>query len=99
MIHKRVYVAGPMSGIEDFNRPVFNAAAAHLRANGYAVVNPAENGLPDDAPWSEHMRRDIADLMTCGAIFMLPGWSRSTGATLEHAIATRLGMTIAGAEE
>ena len=30
-------------------------------------------------------------------IFMLPGWSRSTGATAERALAIALGLTIVGA--
>lgn len=40
---QKVYVAGPMRGIEDFNFPAFDAAAYELRkAGGYFVFNPAE---------------------------------------------------------
>lgn len=39
---KRIYVAGPMRGIPEFNFPAFNAAAANLRAEGWTVFNPAE---------------------------------------------------------
>lgn len=38
----KVYLAGPMRGIKDFNFPAFFAAADELRANGYEVFNPAE---------------------------------------------------------
>ena len=42
----RVYIAGPMTGLPDFNYPAFNAAAAKLRALGLEVLNPAENPPP-----------------------------------------------------
>jgi hypothetical protein len=38
----RVYIAGPMTGIPQFNFPAFDACAAWLRGDGYDVVSPAE---------------------------------------------------------
>jgi len=91
---KPLYLAGPMSGYPEFNYPAFNAKAAELRGLGFTVCNPAENGLGADASWDEHMRADLAMLLQCDAIYLLPGWSKSRGATLEHAIALELGMAI-----
>jgi Domain of unknown function (DUF4406) len=91
---KRVYVAGPMTGLPNLNFPVFNAAAAALRACGFEVVNPAEINPDHTMPWSECMRRDIAELVTCSGIVLLPGWEKSKGATLEHHISERLGMEV-----
>lgn len=40
-----VYLAGPMSGVPNFNFPAFNRAAAILRAEGHSVFNPAERDI------------------------------------------------------
>lgn len=44
---KTLYIAGPMSGIPQFNFPAFIAAAAALRAQGYTIISPAETD-PED---------------------------------------------------
>ncbi len=43
---KRFYLAGPMTGIEQFNFPLFHEVAAKLRAQGYDIVSPAELDSP-----------------------------------------------------
>lgn len=90
----RAYIAGPMTGISLFNYPAFHAKAAELRALGWHVVNPVENGLPADARWEDHMREDIRSMMSCDTIYLLPGWKKSRGATLELHIAEKLGFAV-----
>ena len=99
---KRVYIAGPMTGLPEFNFPAFNAMAATMRAEGWHVENPAEHGHVEGAEWEDYLRYDIARLATCECIMLLPGWSKSRGARLEVHIARQLGMAISmapGAEE
>lgn len=88
------YICGPMSGMPDFNHPAFNRAAQQLRERGLTVFNPAENGLPRSAPWSQHMRADIRMLMGCDRVVTLPGHRGSKGAALEVHIARALGMPV-----
>lgn len=88
----RVYIAGPMTGLPEFNFPAFHAMAATMRAEGWHVENPAEHGHVDGAEWADYLRFDIGRLSTCEAIMLLPGWSRSRGARLEVHIAKEIGM-------
>lgn len=88
----KLYLAGPMSNLPEWNFPAFHAAAAALRADGHEVINPAELNPDTTMEWHQCMRVDIAALVTCEGIALLPGWRNSKGATLEEHIADRLGM-------
>lgn len=90
----RVYLAGPMTGLPDLNFPAFNAEAAMLRAKGLTVINPAEHGVVEGADWADYLRHDLAGLVSCERIHLLPGWSKSKGANLEVLVALMLGMEI-----
>ena len=96
---KRVYVAGPMTGIEDFNYPAFNTMADQLRAQGYEVENPADHGVVEGAQWADYMAYDLTRLGLCGMIALLPDWEKSQGARLEVLIAEQLGMTVVNAHD
>ena len=90
----RIYVAGPMTGYPELNFTAFHAAAAALRAQGHHVENPAEINADPNAQWLDCMRMDIARLVTCDAVCMLPGWEKSRGATVEHGLAVGLGFEV-----
>jgi hypothetical protein len=95
----RLYLAGPMTGFEDFNFPAFNKMAADLRARGYLVENPAEHGVVAGAEWADYMAYDLTRLGLCGQVAVLPGWENSKGARLEVHIARKLGMPVVNAHD
>lgn len=95
------YIAGPMTGLPDFNYPAFQAAAEQLRAAGVDVKSPTEvsnDQAPDnytaEKPYGYYLRRSLRMLLDCDEMVLLPGWEYSRGATLEREIAEMLGMTI-----
>jgi len=78
---KRVFIAGPMTGLKDFNRPAFFAAAEYLEGKGCIVLNPAV--LPDGLTHDGYMRITTAMLAEAQAVVFLPGWMESKGARIE----------------
>jgi hypothetical protein len=89
---RRVYISGPMTGVPLFNVPAFNLAAAHLRGFGFHVENPAES--PHCDSWQGYMRLALVQIARCDWLYMLPGWSGSKGALIEHRLAVDIGLRV-----
>lgn len=85
---KTLYIAGPMTGVPDWNYPAFNKAQAELEAAGFRVLNPARQ--PDGLTYDEYLHRAIADVFACEGIALLNGWEGSPGAKAEVALADAL---------
>ena len=90
----KIYLAGKMTGVAELNFPAFRAATCQLRLAGYEVVSPVELNPEPGKSWAECMKVDIAGLLTCEAVVLLPGWSDSKGAMIERELARDLGMWI-----
>lgn len=102
----KLYIAGPMTGLPDFNYPAFDAAAVDLAAAGYAVENPAHfedfevlTPKPDpqqgeEALYGWYLRAGLSKLVLCDAVALLPGWQFSNGARLECEVARKAGMHV-----
>ncbi|WLP18211.1 DUF4406 domain-containing protein [Klebsiella michiganensis] len=86
----KIYIAGPMTGFPEFNRPAFHDAAAALKSNGHVVLNPAT--LPDGLSQFEYMDICLVMLRCSNAIYLLQGWESSAGARVEQALAEKLNL-------
>lgn len=101
------YIAGPMSGIPEYNRPEFEKAYDHLVKQGIPpsnIFNPIDHEAsllvqsgqlsgPDAYRICLKMDLDwICDWAT--HVYMLKGWGTSKGANAEHALAVALNLTI-----
>lgn len=96
----KLYLAGPMTGIDDFNFPAFHRAATFLRSLDIEVINPAENFDGDQTlSWQTYLREAIKQVASSDGVVLLPGWELSKGATLERHIAEELGLEIHRYEE
>ena len=99
-----IYIAGPMRGHTNLNRDAFHKAERQLDTKKvYNVFNPAkwdENlgvGVEDLYEQDElrtAIRRDLNAICDCEAIYMLNGWEHSSGARLEHMLASFLGLMV-----
>lgn len=104
----KIYLAGPMTGLPDYNFPAFDQAAKHLRDLGHAVFNPAdndrENGF-DATGLAGHeaarlgfslrnaLKQDLSWICDhAEAVAVLDGWHLSKGALTETALARALGI-------
>lgn len=102
----KLYLAGPMRGIKDYNFPAFHAAATVLRGLGHEVWNPAErdekedgfNPATDEAkPMRYYMVFDLPAVLDADAVAVLPGWRKSRGARLEVHVAEQCGIPVLNA--
>ncbi|WP_233268176.1 DUF4406 domain-containing protein [Vibrio metschnikovii] len=89
---KKIYIAGPMTGLPDFNKPKFFKTEFNLRCENYTVLNPAI--LPDGLEHHEYMEICLPMVRVSDAVYMLKGWENSKGANMEHDYARDIGLEV-----
>lgn len=89
-----IYIAGPMTGLPEWNFPAFNAAAEYLKDLGFTAHNPADHGLVTGASRSDYLRYDLREISQCEGIYLLKGWTDSEGSKFEVIVAQALDMKI-----
>jgi len=84
---KKIYLSGPIT--QNNNAPYLFADAEERYQKLGIVINPLKLNK-NKTSWYNAMRKDIALLLECDIIVMLPGWTKSKGAKIEHFIAKSL---------
>lgn len=72
----------------------FGEAQKKLEAEGHEVINPLQVVNDWKCSWDVAMRKCIAAMMECEAVYVLNNYSESRGARLEIEIAGALRMKI-----
>ena len=91
----KIYISGMITSLkEDQYRRDFNEAANYITERGHEAVDPSLLGKPEHHSWDYYMRKAIAQLVECDAIYMLRSYHVSKGALLEKALAIGLEMPV-----
>ena len=90
---KTIYISGPMTGIENLNRDMFDEAESLLRECGENPINP--HNFPEQKSYEDYLLLDLEMIaMAADAIALLPGWESSPGAKKELKAALDLNLKV-----
>jgi hypothetical protein len=89
-----IYIAGPMTGLPDYNYPKFHAMERALRKAGYSmIINPADIADGETGyHYSYYIRESLKMIARADAVVFLDGWENSKGANLEFHAASLMGL-------
>lgn len=101
---ERIYLIGPITGMEDGNRPAFERAKAELNEAGHLARTPFDVVPQDDEHsklWEFCMKHSLRHILKewdyeneppAFKVGLLPGWESSEGASIEYELASSLGI-------
>lgn len=91
----KVYISGTITGTNDYMKR-FSDKEDELWGLGYSVINPAKVNafLPLSTTYEQYMEMSLLMLSMADTIYMLSGWEKSKGASLEHQYALTMGYQV-----
>jgi hypothetical protein len=98
--NKKVYISGPMTGIDKLNFHLFDYTEKLIIDCGLQPLNPhkivdftliKKNPTPLEE-WVFCMKQDLKELLGAGAVIMLPNWYKSPGSIVEYFVAKVLNI-------
>lgn len=93
MSHKFLYIAAPMTGYEDWNRPAIERMVKFLTDNYSDKVIPLHTAwLPLGYPYERYMDVSYNLIERADAILLLNGWRDSPGCCREVEYALMIGI-------
>ena len=93
----KVYIAGPMTDMPNWNVEAFAEAERWYSDRGHTVLNPASHTPrvnPESITHAEYMKIALAMVDAVDALVMLDGWRYSKGARIEHRYASEHGKIL-----
>lgn len=93
----KLYVSGPMTGKENYNRESFEETAVVLKQLGEHPITPFDLDTVEPVAyhdWIPNMKRDIKYLMGLDGVVVLDDWEESKGARIEVGLAVLMDMPV-----
>ena len=97
---KKVFISGPITGHDEPKvKSAFNYAESKISEKKLFPLNPVVVQPParltdKEEIWSYCMKVTISMMLNADAIYMLPNWQGSRGASLERQIGLNLGIPV-----
>ena len=93
-----VYLAGPMTGYEDYNYQAFIDAAEKIKSiarhNGLNVQAVHTANTPRNLGYETYIAMSYFYILNSDAVVLLDGWQNSKGANLEKQLAEELEIPV-----
>lgn len=89
------YIAGPMTGLDDYNIPSFVVAGEVLQSENFEIISPVTLfGNDTSLPVKTYLRKELAVVFDVDVVFVLDGWEKSNGTNLEVLLALSIGVPV-----